>query len=81
MAVLDNSRDFFSKIRYKSHLRLLGHYFQNKCSYESCCCICSTFGVPIPTVDSTKKTASKKLKRGDPDLLTPQPLGLEKVAS
>ena len=24
---------------------------QNKCSPESCCCIGSTFGVPIPTVD------------------------------
>ena len=29
----------------------------------------------IPTVDGTKKTASKQLRRGDPDL------GLEKVAS
>ena len=37
--------------------------------------------MPIPTVDSTKMTASKKLKSGDPDLLTLQPLGLEKVAS
>ena len=40
----------------------------------SYCCIGSTFGVPIPTVDSTKKTALKKLRRGDPDFL-------EKVAS
>ena len=37
--------------------------------------------MPIPTVDSTKKTASEKLSRGDPDLLTLQPLGLEKVAN
>ena len=34
--------------------------------------------VPIPTVDSTKKTASKKIRRGDPDFLT---LWLEKDAS
>ena len=33
--------------------------------------------MPIPTVDSTKKTASTKLKRGDPDSLT---LWFEKVA-
>ena len=57
---------------------LLGHYFINKCSSESCRCIGSTCGVPIPTVDYTKKTASKKLMRGDPDSLT---LWLEKVAS
>ena len=37
----------------------------------------STFGVPILTVDCTKKTASKKIRRGDPDFLT---LWLEKVA-
>ena len=56
---------------------LLGHYFQNKCSSESSCCIGSTFGVPgIPTVDSMKRTASKKLRRGDPDFLT---LWLEKL--
>ena len=34
--------------------------------------------MPIPTVDSAKKTASKKLRRGDPDIPTLQPLGLEK---
>ena len=39
-------------------------FTQNKCSSESCCCIGSTFGVPIPTIDSTKKTASKQLRRG-----------------
>ena len=65
----------------KSHLPLIGHNFQNKCSSESCCFISSTFGVLIPTVDRTKKTASKKLKGGDRDLLTLQPFGLEKVAS
>ena len=32
----------------------------------------------IPTVDSTKKTAPKKLRIGDPNLF---PLGLVKVAS
>ena len=50
---------------------------KKKCSSESCCCIGSTFGVPIPTVDTTKKNASKKIRRGDPDILT---LWLEKVA-
>ena len=40
--------------------------------------VLATFGVPIPTVDSTKKTASKRLRRGDPDFRT---LWLEKVAS
>ena len=61
-------------------LPLLGNYFQNKCSPESCGCIASTFGVSIPTVESTKKTASQKnkIKRGDPDFLT---LWQEKVAS
>ena len=49
-----------------------------KCSSESCCCIGSTFGLPIPTVDSTKKTSSKKIRRGDPDFLT---FWLEKIAS
>ena len=58
----------------KCHLPLLGHYFQNKCSSES---IDSTFGVQILTVDSTEKTASKKLRSGDPYFLT---LWLEKVA-
>ena len=81
MAVFDTSLDFLFKIRYKCHLPLRGHYFQNKCSSESCCCICSTFGVQIPTVDSTKKAASKKLRRGDTGLLTLQSLRLEKVAS
>ena len=72
-------REIFSlKLGIKCHLPLLGHYFQNKCSSESCCCIGSIFGVPLPTVISTKKTASKKLRRGDPDFLT---LCLEKVAS
>ena len=72
-------REIFSlKLGIKCHFPLLGHHFQNKCSSESCCCIGSTFGVPIPTVDGTKKTASKKLRRGDPDVLT---LWLEKVAS
>ena len=70
-------REIFSlKLGIKCHLPLLGHYIQNKCSSESCCCIGSTFGVPIPTVDSSKETASKKL--GDPDFLT---LWLEEVAS
>ena len=59
-------REIFSlKLGINCHLPLLEHYFQNKC----CCCIGSTFGVPIPTVDKTKKTASKKLWRGDPDFL------------
>ena len=72
-------REIFSlKLGIKCRLPLLGHYFQNKCSSERCCCIDSTFGVQIPTVDSTKKTASKKLRRGDPDFLT---LWLENVAS
>ena len=57
-------REIFSlKLGIKCNLPLLGHYFQNKCSSESCSCIGSTFGVPIPTVDNTKKTASKKLSR------------------
>ena len=56
-------RDISSlKLGIKGHLPLLGHYFQNKCSSESCCCIGSTFGIIIPTVGSTKKTASKKKK-------------------
>ena len=61
VAVLDNSWDFLSIIRYNLsfHLPLLVHNFQNKCSSESCCCIGSTFAVPIPTADSTKKTALK----------------------
>ena len=72
-------REIFSlKLGIKCHSPLLGHYFQNKCSSESCCCNGSTFGVPIPTVDSTKNTTSKKLRRGDPDFLT---LWLEKVAT
>ena len=79
VTVLDNSRGFLSKIRYKSHLHLLGHYFQNKCSSESCCCTCSTFGVPKPTVDSVKKTASKKIRRGDTDLLLFSLLGWKKL--
>ena len=71
-------REIFSlKSGIKCHLPLFGHYFQTKCQSKSCCCIGSTFGVPISTVDSTKKTASKKI-RGDPDFLT---LWLEKVAS
>ena len=41
------------------------------------CCIGSTFGVPIPA-DSTKMTASKKLRRDDLGFPT---LWLEKVAS
>ena len=72
-------REIFSlKLGIRCHLPLPGHYFQNTCSSESCCCIGSTFGVPIPTVDSTKKTATKKIRRGYPDFLT---LWLEKVAS
>ena len=68
-------REIFSlKLGINCHLPLLEHYFKNKC----CCCIGSTFGVPIPTVDKTEKTASKTLRRGDPDFLT---LWLEKVAS
>ena len=67
---------FTLKLGIKCHLPLLGHYFQNKCSSESCCCIGSPFGVPIQTVDSTKKTASKKLRRGDPDFIT---LSLKKL--
>ena len=39
---------------------LLGHYFQNKCSSESCCCLSSTFEVSVPIDGSTKKTASEK---------------------
>ena len=35
----------------------------------------------MPAVDSTKKTASKQIRRGDPALLTRQPRGLEQVAS
>ena len=54
---------FFLKLGIKSHLPLPGHYFQNKCSSESCCCIGSTFGVSIPTVDSTKKTDPIKIRR------------------
>ena len=50
---------FCLKLGTKCYLHLLGHYFQNECSSESCCGIGSKFGVPIPTVDSTKKTASK----------------------
>ena len=73
-----NSWQFLTIRKIFSHLALFGHYFQNKCSSESCCCIGSTFGVSIPTVYSTKQTASKKLRRGDPDFLT---LWLEKVAS
>ena len=69
-----NSRQFLT-LGIKCHLPLLGRYFQNKCSSESCCYIGSTFGMPIRTVDSTIKTASKKLRRGDPDFLT---LWLEK---
>ena len=54
-------REIFSlKLGIKCHLPLLGHNFQNKCSSESCYYIGSTFGVPIPTVDSTKKIDSKK---------------------
>ena len=68
---------FSIKLGMKAILPLLGHYFQNKCSSKSCCCICSIFGVPIPTADSTKKTASKKIRTGESDLT----LGLEKVAS
>ena len=71
-------REIFSlKVGIKCHLPLHRHYFQNKCSSESCCCVGSTFGVQIPTVDS-KKTASKQLRRADSDFLT---LWLEKVAS
>ena len=73
--VLKGSKLF---IIMKCHIPLLGHYFQNKCLSESCCCIGSTFGVPIPNVDSAKTTASKKLTSGDPDFLT---LWLEKVDS
>ena len=62
MAVLDNSWDFSKKLGIKCHLPLFGHYFRNKCPSKSCCCIGSTFGVPISTVDSTKKTASKKIR-------------------
>ena len=51
---------FSLKLGIKCRIPLLGHYFQNKCLSESCCCIGSTFGVTIPTVDSAKKTASKK---------------------
>ena len=69
-------REIFSlKLGIKCHLPLLGYYFQNKCSSESCCCIGSTFAVSIPTVDSTK-IASKTLRRGDPDFLT---LGWKKL--
>ena len=64
-------REIFSlKLGIKCQLTLLGYYIKNKCSLESCCCIGSTFGVPIPTVDSTKKTSSKNLRKGDPDFLT-----------
>ena len=80
-----NSRQFLTireilslKLGIKCHLPLLGHlYFQKTCSSESCCCIGSTFGVPISLVDSicAKKTASTKIRRGDPDSLT---LWLEK---
>ena len=59
-------REIFSlQLGIKCHLPLLGHYFQNKCLSESCCCIGSTFGVPIPTVESTRR-----LRRNpDPDFL------------
>ena len=52
----------------KCHSPLLGHYFQNKCLSESRCCIGSTFGVSIPTVEGTKKTVSKKKKERWPGL-------------
>ena len=53
-------REIFSlKLGIKCHLPLLGHYFQKKCSSESCCCIGSAFGVPMPTVDSSKNQLSK----------------------
>ena len=55
-------REIFSRqLCIKCHLRLLGHYFQYECSSESCCCIGSRFGVPIPTVDSTKKKKIKEM--------------------
>ena len=64
-------REIFSlKLGIKYQLTLLGHYLKHNCSSENCCCIGSTFGVPIPTVDSTKKTASKNLRKGDPNVST-----------
>ena len=55
-------REIFSRqLGIKCHLRLLGHYFQYECSSERCCCIGSTFRVPIPTVNSTKKKKSKEI--------------------
>ena len=71
MAVLDNSRDFLSKIRY--HLPLLGHYFQINAHRRAAVVLALHLEFQYQLL-----IVRRRLRIGDPDFLT---LWLEKVSS